>query len=116
MLHLIQAYKEHPCLWNPSDEHYQDEPARSMAYEAIMERMDRKANVLFTVEELKKTLEQLHVQYTLALETKQRGKLVGLAARYFAKCEFLSVAPVVTPRENEEDNDLTAIKVITSPL
>ncbi|EDW89194.1 uncharacterized protein LOC6528436 [Drosophila yakuba] len=111
VLHLIQAYKEHPCLWNPSDEHYQDEPARNMAYETIMERMDCKANVLFTVEELKKTLEQLHVQYTLAMETKQKGKLVGLAARYFAKCEYLSVAPVVTPREIEEDNDLTAIKL-----
>ncbi|XP_017014987.3 uncharacterized protein [Drosophila takahashii] len=112
VLHLIHAYKEHPCLWNPSHENYQDEEAHNMAYEAIMERMDRRANVLFTVEELKKTIEQLHIQYTLALETKQKGKLVGLAERYFAKCEYLSVAPSITPKENEEeDDDLIVIKL-----
>ncbi|XP_017049964.1 PR domain zinc finger protein 5 isoform X2 [Drosophila ficusphila] len=110
VLHLIHAYREHPCLWNPSDEHYKDDPARNMAYEAIMERMDNKANVLFNLDELKRTLEQLHVQYTLALETKQKGKLVGLAARYFAKCDYLSVAPTVTPKDAEEDDDLTVIK------
>ncbi|XP_016990060.2 zinc finger protein 287 [Drosophila rhopaloa] len=111
VLHLIHAYKEHPCLWNPSDAHYKDEPAQNMAYESIINRMDDKANVLLTVEELKKTLEQLHVQYTLALETKQKGKLVGLGARYFAKCEYLSVAPSITPKETEEDDDLIVIKL-----
>ncbi|XP_052841627.1 zinc finger protein 287 [Drosophila gunungcola] len=111
VLHLIHAYKEHPCLWDPSDEHYKDEPAQNLAYESIINRMDIKANVLLTVEELKKTIEQLHVQYTLALESKQKGKLVGLAARYFAKCEYLSVAPGITPKETEEDDDLTVIKL-----
>jgi len=114
VLHLIHAYREHPCLWDPSDKNYEDELARNIAYEAIMVRMDNRANVLFTLEELKKTIEQLHIQYALALETKEKGKLVGLAARYFAKCDYLSVSPIVTPKENEEDEDLTVIKVIST--
>jgi len=69
VLHLIHAYREHPCLWDPSDKNYEDELARNIAYEAIMVRMDNRANVLFTLEELKKTIEQLHIQYALALET-----------------------------------------------
>jgi len=116
VLHLIHAYREHPCLWDPSDKNYEDELARNIAYEAIMVRMDNRANVLFTLEELKKTIEQLHIQYALALETKEKGKLVGLAARYFAKCDYLSVSPIVTPKENEEDEDLTVIKVISTQL
>ncbi|XP_017079423.1 putative zinc finger protein 735 [Drosophila eugracilis] len=111
VLHLIHAYREHPCLWDPSDKNYENEIARNMAYEKIMERMDNKANVLFTVEELKKSIENLHVQYTLAAETQQKEKLVGLAARYFAKCDYLSVAPSIAPKEVEEDDDLTVIKL-----
>ncbi|XP_016958340.1 zinc finger protein 431 [Drosophila biarmipes] len=111
VLHLIHAYREHPCLWDPSDKNYENETVRQNAYEAIMLRMDNRANVLFTLEELKKTIEQLHIQYSLAQETQEKGKLVGLAARYFAKCDYLSVSPVVTPKENEEDDDLTVIKL-----
>lgn len=116
MLHLIQAYKEHPCLWNPSDKHYNDAMARSHAYEAIMKYMCNRANVLFTVEQLKKTLLELHSQYQMAAEAKEKGKLVGLASRYFAKSEYLAVSPTVTLQEEEENDELTVIKVISRLL
>ncbi|KAH8372693.1 hypothetical protein KR009_003052 [Drosophila setifemur] len=111
VLHLIQAYKEHPCLWNPSHNNYADEFFRTQAYFAIIRQMDIKADVLFTVDELKRTLAQLHTQYTLASQSQEQGKLVGLAARYFAKCAFLSVAPSIQIKEEEENSDVIVIKL-----
>ncbi|KAH8339924.1 hypothetical protein KR067_002575 [Drosophila pandora] len=111
VLHLIQVYREHPCLWNPADDFYEDEGVRKQAYQSIISRMDLKTDVLLTVAELKRTLVQLHTQYALAGEMKAKGKLVGLAARYYAKCEFLSVSPPVKVRQIEEDSNLITIKL-----
>ncbi|KAH8237359.1 hypothetical protein KR038_010571 [Drosophila bunnanda] len=111
VLHLIQAYKDHPCLWNPSDENYNEATVRTKAYETIMKYMNSRANVLFTVEQLKKTLQDLHIQYTMACQAKENGKLVGLAARYMAKSEYLAVSPKVLPREEVENEDLNVIKL-----
>ncbi|KAH8252545.1 hypothetical protein KR032_000445 [Drosophila birchii] len=112
VLHLIQAYKDHPCLWNPSDEHYNDASVRAKAYDVIMKYMNSRANVLFTLEQLKKTIEDLHIQYTMASQAKENGKLVGLAARYMAKSEYLAVSPKVHPKEeNVENDELNVIKL-----
>ncbi|XP_017025321.1 uncharacterized protein [Drosophila kikkawai] len=111
VLHLIQAYKDHPCLWNPSHEHYTDATVRSKAYDVIMKYMNSRANVLFTVEQLKKTIQDLHIQYTMACQAKENGKLVGLAARYMAKSEYLAVSPKVLPREEVENDELNVIKL-----
>ncbi|XP_002027183.2 uncharacterized protein LOC6602052 [Drosophila persimilis] len=111
VLHLIEAYKEHPCLWNPSDEYYENEEARSEAYHLMILRLDEKANVLFTEEELIKTIHQLHSQYTLAAQMAGEDKLIGLAARYFAKCEFLRSTPCTTLTDDEEDIQLDTIKL-----
>ncbi|KAH8284499.1 hypothetical protein KR018_000872 [Drosophila ironensis] len=111
VLHLIQAYKEYPCLWDPSDDSFNDKTTRHAAYKAIIQRMDLKTDVLLTVEELKRTLVQLHTQYQLAVQTKEKGKLVGMAARYLTKCEFLSVSPPVKTKSEDENNELIAIKL-----
>ncbi|XP_017087785.2 uncharacterized protein [Drosophila bipectinata] len=111
VLHLIQVYREHPCLWNPSDDFYEDENVRKQAYQSIISRMELKTDVLLTVAELKRTLVQLHTQYALAGEMKAKGKLVGLASRYYAKCEFLSVSPPVKVRRIEEDSNIITIKL-----
>ncbi|EDW71973.1 uncharacterized protein Dwil_GK10700 [Drosophila willistoni] len=107
VLHLIEAYREHPCLYNPSDDNYKNPEARSQAYEVMIKRMDDKANVLFTESELKRCLNQLHSQYILAGESAAKGKLVGLAARHYKRCEFLKSLPytAVSDLEDEEDGN-----------
>ncbi|SPP75708.1 uncharacterized protein LOC117578597 [Drosophila guanche] len=112
VLHLIEAYREHPCLWNPSDEQYENEEARSEAYHLMILRLDEKANVLFTEEELMKTIQQLHSQYTLAAQMSGENKLIGLAARYFAKCDFLRSTPCTTLSDDDgEEVQLDTIKL-----
>ncbi|KAH8370645.1 hypothetical protein KR093_004424 [Drosophila rubida] len=102
VLHFIEAFKQHPCLWNTDHPQFQSESARTEAYSAISEVMDKKVNVLFTEVELRKSIDQLLNQYAIATQNAEEKKLTGMAARYFDKCQFLSTSKCSAQFDDEE--------------
>ncbi|XP_064542706.1 myoneurin [Drosophila montana] len=90
VFHFIEEFKKHPCLWNPNDTSYKNEKAETEAYNAIIEGMDKKVNVLFTEIELKKSIRQLFKQFEIATQKADKNQLTGMAVRYLRKCKFLS--------------------------
>ncbi|XP_060659998.1 zinc finger protein 486 [Drosophila nasuta] len=102
VLHFIEAFKDHPYLWNRDHPLFQDETAKSEAYNTISKVMDKKANVLFTKGELRKSIDQLLNQYAIAAQNAEEKKLSGIAARYFRRCQFLSTSNCSAELDDEE--------------
>ncbi|KAH8297082.1 hypothetical protein KR044_004659 [Drosophila immigrans] len=110
VLHFIEAFRQHPCLWNHLHPQFQNENASTAAYNAISEVMDKKVNVLFTEAELRKSIEQLLHQYAIATQNAEEKKLTGMAARYFDKCQFLSTSNC-SAQLNEEEGKTDVIQL-----
>ncbi|XP_034479044.1 transcriptional repressor CTCFL isoform X2 [Drosophila innubila] len=108
VLHFIEEFKKHPCLWKPDHPKFDDERTRTEAYNVITEVMDKKCNVLFTERELKKSIGQLFYQYSAAAKSAEQNKLSGTPARYFNRCSFLSTSY----ESNQSDDEKCKTDVI----
>lgn len=106
VLQFIEEFKKHPCLWNTECSEFNKEKAKTSAYNEIIEIMDKKVNVLFTQKELKKSIGQLFVQYTIAADNSEQKKLTGTAARYFERCKFLSNLNYKESEDEESKSDV----------
>ena len=56
LLHLIEVYRQHPCLWNVKLDIYKDRNKRAAALQTISEEM-RKIGVSVTADDTKKKID-----------------------------------------------------------
>ncbi|ALC41156.1 CG1603 [Drosophila busckii] len=106
VLIFIEEFKRHSCLWNPLDTKFGDEKAQLFAHSAIIETMDKKANILFNESELVKSINQLVEQYSIAKERYDENKLFGRSAKMFEMCKFLANSYSPEHDDEEEKSDV----------
>ncbi|CAD7013637.1 zinc finger protein 286A [Ceratitis capitata] len=96
---FIELYQNAPCLWDPSDEHYNNNETRENKQKEIIDEMKKRCQVTLTTPTLRSSFRKLYQQYQATLHAKQQKKskskskkLPALVLDYFEKCSFLSVA------------------------
>ena len=77
--HLIDLYKEEPCLWNVKTVEYRNRDRKATALQKIAEHMN-KSGWSFSEDELRKKIDTLRNQYRRERRNLQQTKKSGAAA------------------------------------
>ncbi|KAH8284500.1 hypothetical protein KR018_000876 [Drosophila ironensis] len=109
---FIELYKQHSCLWDPTDEAFKSKEARSAAYEELAQQLKTSANIHLTLYKLKKCIASLHSQYASITRQKKTQKLTKVPLYYHSKYGFLSHRDKVEEAESDEDEDDGKIKLV----
>lgn len=78
-LHLIELYRQRPCLWNVKCEEYRNRDAKYKAYEELYNDV-KSLDPLCTVEIVKKKLNTLRSQYRKEVKQISTSKKSGASA------------------------------------
>lgn len=71
IMHLIDLYRQNPCLWNVRLVTYKDRNKRAAALEKICNEME-KIGVCLTVDDIKKKIDTLRSQHRRELRKKKK--------------------------------------------
>ncbi|XP_001361403.3 zinc finger protein 782 isoform X1 [Drosophila pseudoobscura] len=109
---FIELYRDHPCLWDPSDASYKNKEKRTDAYESLMEKLKASANIHLTIYRLKKSIASLHSQYAAITRQKKIQKLTKVPLYYHAKYNFLAERGIVEEGDSDDDGGDGKIKLL----
>ncbi|XP_016957881.1 zinc finger protein 813 [Drosophila biarmipes] len=109
---FIELYKQHTCLWDPSDESYKNKQVRTAAYEDMLDKLKATVNLNLTTYKLKKCIASLHAQYAAITRQMKTQKLTKVPLYYHGKYGFLAERGSLEDAESDEDDGDGKIKLV----
>ncbi|XP_017014996.3 uncharacterized protein [Drosophila takahashii] len=106
---LIEIYKTHPCLWNPSDGNYKEPSKCKEALKEMLADLEATVGLFLNEISLKLAIKKLHMQFNIVHKRVLAGKLKpkSFVFSIYTLCSFLKA----NMEEGEESYSTEKIKL-----